>query len=110
MGAAFGSRYSRHPESLPVTPLTIAFRNCPIVAKQKFQSAYAAQRYSDCCAAFLYNENHAIVAWFKKAIAYKENANKKSEKNVFVSKAPSERDLAPKATEGECEMSMGQLQ
>ena len=50
------------------------------------------------------------MAWFKKAIAYKENANKKSEKNVFVSKAPSERDLAPKATEGECEMSMGQLQ
>ena len=60
--------------------------------------------------ALLYPENHAIVAWFKKAIAYKENANKKSEKNVFVSKAPSERDLAPKATEGECEMSMGQLQ
>lgn len=58
----------------------------------------------------LYNENHAIVAWFKKAIAYKENANKKSEKNVFVSKAPSGRELAPKATEGECEMSMGQLQ
>ena len=59
---------------------------------------------------FLHPENHAIVAWFKKAIAYKENANKKSEKNDFVSKAPSERDLAPKATEGECEMSMGQLQ
>ena len=59
---------------------------------------------------FLCNENHAIVAWFKKAIAYKENANKKSEKNVFVSKAPSGRELAPKATEGECEMSMGQLQ
>ena len=58
----------------------------------------------------MYPENHAIVAWFEKAIAYKENANKKSEKNVFVSKAPSERDLAPKATEGECEMSMGQLQ
>ena len=50
------------------------------------------------------------MAWFKKAIAYKENANKKSEKNVFVSKAPSGRELAPKATEGECEMSMGQLQ
>ena len=58
----------------------------------------------------MYPENNAIDAWYEKAIAYKENANKKSEKNVFVPKAPSERDLAPKATEGECEMSMGQLQ
>ena len=33
---------------------------------------------------FLYNENHAMVAWFKKGFADEQKANKKSAKNVLV--------------------------
>ena len=48
----------------------------------------------------LYNENHAIVAWFNKGYADKQTTNNKLEQNVFVRKAPSGRELSPKATEG----------
>ena len=51
---------------------------------------------------FLYKENHAIIAWFEKGSADDYKANKRQAKNVFVRKAPSGRELAPKATEGEC--------
>ena len=37
---------------------------------------------------FLYNENHAIVAWFKRGSADEQKANKKQGQNIFVSKAP----------------------
>ena len=37
------------------------------------------------------NENHAIVAWFKRANVDERKINKKSEQNVLVSKAPSGR-------------------
>ena len=50
--------------------------------------------------ALLYNENHAIVAWFNKGYADKQTTNNKLEQNVFVRKAPSGRELSPKVTEG----------
>ena len=59
---------------------------------------------------FLENENHAIVAWFNKGYADKQTTNKKLAQNVFVRKAPSGRELAPKATEGEREISINRLQ
>ena len=36
----------------------------------------------------MYNENHAIVAWFKRGSADEEKANKKQWQNFIVSKAP----------------------
>ena len=42
----------------------------------------------------MYNENHAIVAWFKRGFADAHKTNKKSAQNVLVSKAPSERGLS----------------
>ena len=51
-------------------------------------------------AVFLYNENHAIVAWLSKGYADKQPTNKKLEQDVFVRKAPSGRELSPKVTEG----------
>ena len=36
----------------------------------------------------LYNENHAIVAWFKKGFADEQKTNKKPAKNVLVWEAP----------------------
>ena len=52
----------------------------------------------------MYSENHAIVAWFKRGYTGKEKTNKKITQNDFVSKAPSERELSAKLTEGECEI------
>ena len=49
----------------------------------------------------MYNENHAIVAWFKRGSADKQIANIKQVQYALMSKAPSGRELAPQATEGE---------
>ena len=48
--------------------------------------------------------NPAIVAGVHKGFADEQKANEKSVQNFFVSKAPSGRELAPKATEGEREI------
>ena len=50
------------------------------------------------------------MAGFKKGFADEQKVNEKSVQNFFVSKAPSGRELAPKATEGEREISIQQLQ
>ena len=52
----------------------------------------------------MYNENHAIIAWFKKSYAGKQKTNKKIMGNDVVPKAPSGRELdfAKQKTEGEC--------
>ena len=50
----------------------------------------------------MYNENHAIVAWFKRGFADAQKTNQKSAQNVLVSKAPSGRELSAELTEGEC--------
>ena len=52
---------------------------------------------------FLHNETPAIMAGFNKGFADEQKTNKNSAKNVFVSKAPSGRELSPKVTEGECD-------
>ena len=36
---------------------------------------------------FLYNENHAIVAWFNEGFTGQQKAKKTSAKDVFLSKA-----------------------
>ena len=56
------------------------------------------------CRRFLYLENPAIVAGFSVGYTDEQKTNKKSAKNVLVSKAPSERELdfAKQKTEGEC--------
>ena len=58
----------------------------------------------------MYYENPAIVAGFNIGFADEQKVNEKSVQNYFVSKAPSGRELAPKATEGEREISIQHLQ
>ena len=56
-----------------------------------------------CSAGFLYNENHAIVAWLKRGFADEQKTNKKIAQDVYMPKAPSERELSSECeTEGEC--------
>ena len=48
----------------------------------------------------LYTENHAIVAWFKKALPINKMQIKNQQKKFFVPKAPSGGSCRRRATEG----------